>query len=371
MTDVLLDAADRDRRAAQARTLIPQLRERGVVAVAATWVDNSGITRVKAVPLARLEHAARWGIGASPVFDAFLTDDSIVSGRFAGGPVGDLRLHPDLDRLVVLDQQPGWAWAPADRFTQEGTEHPQDQRSVARRAVSALAERGCPRRPRSRSSGRWGRCRPGRASCPARGLRAGVRLHPHRREVGLPARSAGRVRAAGRRGRADPSRVRVRSVRAVRRRRGPGRRRRHPRPGPRDDPRLLGTARARGVLLAQDRGGRRRQRRARPPVAVARRREPVRGRAAAVRPDRGGGRVHGRDPAAPARLARDRRAVPGELSAADPAALGRARSRRGDWRTARRRCGSYAARPAARDGRPISRSRRSTWPRTRTSSSPR
>jgi glutamine synthetase len=142
MSDVLLDQADRDRRAEQARALVPELRERGVVAVAATWVDNSGITRVKAVPLARLEHAAGWGIGASPVFDAFLTDDSIVSGRFAGGPVGDLRLHPDLDRLVALDQQPGWAWAPADRFTQEGTEHPQDQRSVARRAVAALTERG-------------------------------------------------------------------------------------------------------------------------------------------------------------------------------------------------------------------------------------
>jgi glutamine synthetase len=142
MTDVLLDQAERDRRAEHARELMPVLSQRGVVAVAATWVDNSGVTRVKAVPLARLEHAAAWGIGASPVFDAFLTDDSIVSGRFAGGPVGDLRLHPDLDRLTVLDQQPGWAWAPADRFTQEGTEHPLDQRSLARRAVAALVERG-------------------------------------------------------------------------------------------------------------------------------------------------------------------------------------------------------------------------------------
>jgi glutamine synthetase len=142
VTDVLLDQAERDRRAAQARAMVPELRERGVVGVAATWVDNSGVTRVKAVPLGRLEHAAAWGIGASPVFDAFLTDDSIVPGRFAGGPVGDLRLHPALDRLTVLDQQPGWAWAPADRFTQEGTEHPLDQRSLARRAVAALAERG-------------------------------------------------------------------------------------------------------------------------------------------------------------------------------------------------------------------------------------
>ena len=112
------------------------------MAVATTWVDNSGITRVKAVPLARLEHAAAWGIGASPVFDAFLTDDSIVAGRFAGGPVGDLRLHPDLDRLVALHLQPGWAWAPADRYGQDGTVHGQDQRSLARRAAAELAERG-------------------------------------------------------------------------------------------------------------------------------------------------------------------------------------------------------------------------------------
>lgn len=142
MTPAHLDQAERDRRAEQARTVIPALREQGVVGVAATWVDNSGITRVKAVPLARLEHAAAWGIGASPVFDAFLTDDSIVAGRYAGSPVGDLRLHPDLDRLVALDQQPGWAWAPADRYTQDGEEHVQDQRSAARRAVVALAERG-------------------------------------------------------------------------------------------------------------------------------------------------------------------------------------------------------------------------------------
>src|SRR6476646_6830307 len=107
MTGDHLDTADRDRRAERARELVTALGDVGVVGVATTWVDNSGITRVKAVPLAELEHAAAWGIGASPVFDAFLTDDSIVSGRHAGGPVGDLRLHPDLDRLVALDQQPG------------------------------------------------------------------------------------------------------------------------------------------------------------------------------------------------------------------------------------------------------------------------
>lgn len=131
-----------DRREAageQAMALTSVLAERGVVGVATTYVDTSGITRTKAVPLARLPHAARWGIGMSPVFDAFLTDDSIAAGRYAGGPIGDLRLHPDLDRLVVLDQQPGWAWAPADRYQQDGLPHPRDARSFARHAVDALA----------------------------------------------------------------------------------------------------------------------------------------------------------------------------------------------------------------------------------------
>lgn len=137
-----MDDRERQHNADTARGLRDQLAARGVIAVAATWVDNSGVTRVKAVPLSRLDTAARWGIGASPVFDAFLPDDTIVAGRVAGGPVGDLRLHPDLARLTVLAEQPGWAWAPAVRYQQDGTLHPQDQRSRAQAAVAALANAG-------------------------------------------------------------------------------------------------------------------------------------------------------------------------------------------------------------------------------------
>ncbi|MEO3814755.1 glutamine synthetase family protein [Sphaerisporangium sp. B11E5] len=137
-----MDQEERTRRAAQARSKAEELAGKGVTGVAVTWVDTSGITRVKAVPLARLPHAAAWGIGASPVFDAFLLDDSIVQGRFAGGPVGDLRLHPDLDRLAPLTALPGWAWAPADRFDQGGRPHPLDARHLLRREVRRLAADG-------------------------------------------------------------------------------------------------------------------------------------------------------------------------------------------------------------------------------------
>lgn len=137
-----MDRPERERRAAEAAPVAGRLAEQGVAGVALTWVDNSGITRVKTVPVARLENAAAWGVGASPVFDAFATDDSIVAGRCAGGPVGDLRLLPDLHRVTVLAAQPGWAWAPADRYTQDGRPHPQDGRGVVRRACAQLAEAG-------------------------------------------------------------------------------------------------------------------------------------------------------------------------------------------------------------------------------------
>jgi glutamine synthetase len=111
------------------------LQERGVVAVALTFVDNAGVCRVKTVPLDRLPDAAAWGVGMSPVFDFFLVDDAIAP---EGGPVGDLRLVPDLERLTVLAAQPGWAWAPVDRFTQEGEPHPGCQRDFARRMAEAV-----------------------------------------------------------------------------------------------------------------------------------------------------------------------------------------------------------------------------------------
>ncbi|WP_214368876.1 glutamine synthetase family protein [Pseudonocardia sp. H11422] len=133
---------ERAERAAQGARHAERLAAADVVAVALTWVDNGGITRVKAVPTAALPRAAAWGVGATPVFDFFLPDDSITGGRFSAGPTGDLRLLPDLDRLVVLAAQPGWAWAPVDRWTQEGGPHPQCSRAVAARLTERLAAAG-------------------------------------------------------------------------------------------------------------------------------------------------------------------------------------------------------------------------------------
>jgi glutamine synthetase len=127
---------------AYAERLARELAGSGVQGVVCSWVDTAGINRIKTVPARRLPSAVAWGVGMSPVFDTFLADDSIVSTDVLGSPDGDLRLYPDLDRLTPLAGQPGWAWAPVDRLTQDGEAHAADTRTLLRRQVRAAAERG-------------------------------------------------------------------------------------------------------------------------------------------------------------------------------------------------------------------------------------
>jgi glutamine synthetase len=121
---------------------LAELPTTGVHGVALTYVDTAGVTRVKTVPVAKLPAAVSWGVGMSPVFDLFLADDSIVGSDKQGGPDGDLRLFPDLERLVELAAQPGWAWAPVDRLTQDGTPHVNCSRSRLRHLVADAAAEG-------------------------------------------------------------------------------------------------------------------------------------------------------------------------------------------------------------------------------------
>jgi len=129
-------------RVERARELTKSLTKQGIRAVALTNVDNSGITLVKTVPVSRLERAAQFGIGLSPIFDVHLVNDDFTSSSDLGGPVGDLRLMPDTFMLRPLAAQPGWAWAPTDQYTQEREVFPCCQRTFAGRMTERLAERG-------------------------------------------------------------------------------------------------------------------------------------------------------------------------------------------------------------------------------------
>ncbi len=105
-------------------------------------VDNSGISRVKAVPLERLPDLAWRGVGLSTAFDYFRCDDWVAAPPSGEGPVGDLRILPDLSRLVILAAQPGWAWAPGERYAQDGAAHDQCSRQLLRRVVDQLGADG-------------------------------------------------------------------------------------------------------------------------------------------------------------------------------------------------------------------------------------
>lgn len=137
-----MDTAEREARSQDAQKRLEALEAAGVVAVAATFVDNSGITRVKSVPLARLPHLAAWGVGISTSFDRFRFDDWIAGDGAGVEPVGDLRIIPDVRRVVPLAAQPGWAWAPADRYQQSGEPHGQCSRLLLARLVDELAQQG-------------------------------------------------------------------------------------------------------------------------------------------------------------------------------------------------------------------------------------
>jgi glutamine synthetase len=110
--------------------------------VATTFVDNSGITRVKSVPASRLPQLAAWGVGASTCFDYFRFDDWLAAPLGGTGAVGDLRILPDLRRLVPLAAQPGWAWTPGDRYRQDGQPHGCCNRLVLQRLVEDAAAEG-------------------------------------------------------------------------------------------------------------------------------------------------------------------------------------------------------------------------------------
>jgi glutamine synthetase len=129
-------------RGERARELTKDLTDQGIRAVALTEVDNCGVTRVKTVPIAKFPAAVQFGIGLSPVFDVFMVNDHITASAEVGGPVGDLRLMPDLDALRPLQAQPGWAWAPADKYTQDGEVWASCQRSFARNMVDRAATIG-------------------------------------------------------------------------------------------------------------------------------------------------------------------------------------------------------------------------------------
>jgi glutamine synthetase len=137
-----VDVAERNARSKHAEAVVASLADQGVVAFATSFVDSSGISRVKVVPLRRLPQLAAWGVGFSTAFDYFRFDDWVAAPPSGVGPIGDQRIIPDLSRVVPLTAQPGYAWAPGERWSQSGEPHPTCSRLLLRRLVGELEDQG-------------------------------------------------------------------------------------------------------------------------------------------------------------------------------------------------------------------------------------
>ena len=106
-----------------------------------TVVDNSGVTRVKTVPVHRLPRVAETGVGLSDVSAVMAVDDGITASPGYDTPSGDMRLIPDLDAAVDLHAS-RLRWAPATMVDQELVPMPNCGRSILQRAVEATAKAG-------------------------------------------------------------------------------------------------------------------------------------------------------------------------------------------------------------------------------------
>lgn len=121
---------------------IGDLESAGVRLAAMTMVDTAGITRVKIVPLRRLEIVARNGVGYSNLWAAVAGNDHFAAVAPWDSPSGDMRLVPDLEALQPLAAAPGYAWAPVRQLDQELKVMPNCQRSLVERMVAKAAAAG-------------------------------------------------------------------------------------------------------------------------------------------------------------------------------------------------------------------------------------
>ncbi|HEY5833096.1 glutamine synthetase family protein [Streptomyces sp.] len=115
---------------------LAELTRNGVRVLIGTVVDMAGVTRAKTVPVRRADAFHATGMGASPTWNVFCIDNAIAfTDRL--GVVGDLRLRADLTALRTIGG--GYAWAPAEFFTQHGLPSPGCARGRLR-SVQAAAE---------------------------------------------------------------------------------------------------------------------------------------------------------------------------------------------------------------------------------------
>jgi glutamine synthetase len=105
------------------------------------WCGNDGTIRAKASSRHGLETRLRAGIGLTVAMQAMNSLDQLqpVEGM---GPVGEVRLVPDLETFRVLPYAPASGAVLVDHLGLDGEPAPVCQRSFLKRQAARLAERG-------------------------------------------------------------------------------------------------------------------------------------------------------------------------------------------------------------------------------------
>lgn len=123
-----------------AAAAIAQLEADGVATLIGTVVNPAGLIHAKTIPLRRMGAFADPGLGASPVWHVFATDQSGIVFGESTGVVGDQRIRIDLRGLRILSE--GLAWAPGSFFDQDGSPDPYCARGALTRIQARLSDAG-------------------------------------------------------------------------------------------------------------------------------------------------------------------------------------------------------------------------------------
>jgi glutamine synthetase len=124
----------------EATDVVRQVDEEGIRLVRFVWCGNDGTVRAKSSAARGLEGRLRTGIGLTVGMQAMNALDQLqpVEGM---GPVGEVRLVPDLDTFRVLPYAPRVGGLICDHVQLDGEPAPVCQRSFLKRMEARLAER--------------------------------------------------------------------------------------------------------------------------------------------------------------------------------------------------------------------------------------
>lgn len=121
--------------------VIKNAKEAGVQVISFLYCDNGNIIRGKSSHISNLENTIESGLGMSVAMPAMSGVDTLqeVQGK---GPVGEIRLVPDIKTFSILPYAPKWATMMTNMCSLDGNIWPSCTRNYLQRMVKKAADNG-------------------------------------------------------------------------------------------------------------------------------------------------------------------------------------------------------------------------------------